>query len=222
MFELETAIENWKQAFRISDAVSPEQSSELEEHLRELIIDLNENGLSQREAFMVAADRLGHPSELEQEYAKVNGAAQWRRRVFWMLSGIIMLKVIASITTLVVTLAATGMAYAGVGSTVVGITISALALFISLGLLAFAFKTSQNPNERLSVSWLVAAGVILLVAPAGTAVGRVALLRVVDHSWFGESAKYLTIGWVACQLCFLALCLVTMYKFNQPAIRVVD
>ncbi len=41
MFELETAMENWKQAFGKNDAVSPEESSELEEHLRELIADLN-------------------------------------------------------------------------------------------------------------------------------------------------------------------------------------
>ena len=47
MFGLESAIENWKQAFCSDGSVSPQKNAyELESHLRDLIGDLQRKGLS--------------------------------------------------------------------------------------------------------------------------------------------------------------------------------
>lgn len=225
MFELEAAIENWNQAFGKSDVMSAEGSSELEEHLRELIVDLNKCGLSQREAFIVGTDRLGHPSELEQEFAKVSVAAQWRRRVFWMLAGYIGMTVFGAIVSAVVAITGTGMAMAGVGGTVSGVVMNAVMLLAWIGIPVVTFRQLEPLGvcrEHLSVKWLVAVGAVLIVAPIVTFGGRIAQARLVASSWYGESMVYLNIGQLVIHLCIVALCFVALCKFSEPSVRAVD
>ena len=225
MFELETAIENWKQTFGKNDVVGSEEAFELEEHLRELIVDLGKHGLSQREAFMVGADRLGHPSELEHEYAKVNVASQWRRRFFWMLSGYITMSVLGSIISVMVAITGTGMAVAGAGGALSAVAMNAVMVLAWIGLPIVAIRQFQQRSghgERFIVKWLVAVGVIMVVAPIITSAGDVAKLWYVDVSWYGESAFYLTIGGYAIRLCIMAFCLVALCKLYEPAVSTVD
>ena len=215
MFELETAIEHWKQTLGMNDVVGSEEASELEEHMRESVVDLTGGGLSQREAFMVGTDRLGHPSELEREYAKVNVAAQWRRRAFWMLSGFIAMKVLGDIVTAVVYVTGTGMALAGAGGAVSGIVMNAAMVLAWIGLPILAirkFERFGGLGDHMLVQWLVAAGILLLVAPIVSIAGRLAMMRLVDSSWMGESYLYIGIGWSAVQICVVAFCLVALYS----------
>ncbi len=225
MFELETTIEDWKLSFGKNDAVSPEETLELEEHLRELMIDLGKSGLSQREAFMVGADRLGHPSELEQEYAKINIGAQWRKRVFWMLTGYIAMTVVGTIVSAVVAIAGTGMAFAGVEGTVSGVVMIAVMVLGWSSLPVLAFRQFQKPGgrgEHLPTKWFVAVGMMLVVAPFITFGGRIAQTRIVDPSWYGESAVYLGIGGIAIHLGVVAFCFIAMCKLNNPVIKAID
>ncbi len=225
MFELETAIERWKQTFGQNEVVGSEESTELVEHLRESIADLSKRGLSQREAFMVGADRLGYPSELEQEYAKVNVASQWRRRIFWMLSGYIAMRVFGATIAAVVAITGTGMALAGVGGGASGIVINAVMVLAWIGLPILAIRQVQrygSLGHHLSVTWLVAAGVLLIIAPVFATVARVAQMRLVDKTWFGETAVYVGIGGFAVQVCIVAFCLVALCKLYDPAVSAVE
>lgn len=225
MFELETAIDDWKLSFGKNDVVSPKETSELEEHLRGLIIDLGNSGLSQREAFMVGADRLGHPSELEQEYAKVNSGAQWRKRVFWMLTGYIAMTVVGTIVSAVVAIAGTGMAIAGVEGTVSAVALIAVMVLGWSGLPVLAYRQFQNlggRGEHLPVKWFVATGIMLVVAPIITFGGRIAQTRIVDPSWYGESAVYFGFGGFAIHLGVVVFCFIAMWKFNNPIIEAID
>jgi len=149
MFELETAIENWKHTFGNNEAVGSEEASELEEHLRELMFELGKGGLSQREAFMVGADRLGHPSELAQEYGKVNVAAQWRRRSFWMVTGHVAMTVLGTLVSAMVMTTGAGMAMAGIGGTISGVVINAVMVLAWIGLPLLAYRMIH----RLDGSW---------------------------------------------------------------------
>ena len=50
---------------------------ELEDHLREEVVQLTSEGHSPEEAVEVAMTRLGMPGELASEFAKVSSGAPW-------------------------------------------------------------------------------------------------------------------------------------------------
>ncbi|MFT4546460.1 MAG: capsular polysaccharide biosynthesis protein [Pseudoalteromonas tetraodonis] len=62
-FKLESALADWRKA-RDSEGVPAETIEELESHLLESAESLQTSGLSQREAFFTAADRLGNTQDL--------------------------------------------------------------------------------------------------------------------------------------------------------------
>ena len=180
MFELETALANWKRSLVANDTVGPEEALELEEHLRESVTDLGSVGLSQREAFLVGADRLGHPSELEQEYAKVDVTAQWRKPVFWMLAGYIAMIAAHAVVSLTVTVAKTAMTFAGAGGIATGIVAIIAMAVMWIGLAVLAYRQYGNLGSRgdyVPTKWLVATGMLLAITPVVHISGRVARAR---------------------------------------------
>ena len=80
-------IQNWRENFAQSPALRRENLEELESHLRDSIALLQARGLNAEEAFLIAGRRTGAVNRLEPEFCKVNGAAVWTDRVFWMLIG---------------------------------------------------------------------------------------------------------------------------------------
>ena len=87
MFDLNQAIAAWSEQMRSTETCRAGDVSELESHLRDTVADLSASGLSEEEAFWVAARRLGDVGELAQEFGKINPALLWRHRLFWMASG---------------------------------------------------------------------------------------------------------------------------------------
>ena len=87
-FILNSAIASWRDDVSRSPNRRPENIAELEGHLRDSLAALQERGLSDEEAFLVATRRLGHPAKLESEFAKVNRHEVWLYRMLWMLIGI--------------------------------------------------------------------------------------------------------------------------------------
>ena len=88
-FNLGQRLAQWGDALREREGFSSEQVRELEQHLVDLMDEFMAKGLSPAEAFSVAQQRLGHPDELSAEFLKVNPQSVWRRRVFWMILGIL-------------------------------------------------------------------------------------------------------------------------------------
>ena len=87
MFDLNQAIDNWKQQFRCHEACNKSDIDELESHLWDEIDILMTRGLSAGEAFHIASVRLGNPDRISCEYSKINIGAIWIRRLFWMVIG---------------------------------------------------------------------------------------------------------------------------------------
>ncbi len=87
MSDVEKWIEQWRTELAQSQAVGASDIDELESHLREESGRLQELGLSEAEAFLVARHRLGDVGGLAQEFRKVNG--DWRplERLSWMALG---------------------------------------------------------------------------------------------------------------------------------------
>lgn len=89
MFDLNQDIAEWKRSLGQSESVTGSDLDELESHLRDQIDHLSLAGLSPQEAFLVAKHRIGDAGNLPAEFAKVNGSSIFRRRLQWMLVGVL-------------------------------------------------------------------------------------------------------------------------------------
>jgi hypothetical protein len=87
-FDLNCAIQSWRDNLAQSPAFRHENLDELEAHLRDSVATLETCGLSTEEAFLVAVRRTGASRTLEAEFGKVNRSAIWLDRIFWMLIGL--------------------------------------------------------------------------------------------------------------------------------------
>jgi hypothetical protein len=86
-FDLNIAIQRWREHLSQSPQFRPENLEELETHLRDSVAAFQSTALSDEEAFLVATRRLGGVPALEPEFAKVNGQTVWMNRLLWMLVG---------------------------------------------------------------------------------------------------------------------------------------
>lgn len=78
---LEQQIEAWRAHLRRSGAITGPDAAELEDHLREQIASLGEDGLSDDEAFLVAVKRMGAIDALTREFAREHSERLWKQLV---------------------------------------------------------------------------------------------------------------------------------------------
>jgi len=83
-FDLNVAIENWRNELAAQPELASEDRRELETHLRDAIAGFRQRGLNDEESFWLARRRVGQPPQLGEEFVKANPAAVWLERVFWM------------------------------------------------------------------------------------------------------------------------------------------
>lgn len=76
---LEKQVEAWRAHLRKSQAITVQDAAELEDHLREQIRSLQEDGLSEDEAFLVAVKRLGAVDALTREFAREHSDRLWKQ-----------------------------------------------------------------------------------------------------------------------------------------------
>lgn len=87
-FELNSAIEHWRESLKQSPAFQRENLDELEAHLRDSVATWQQRGLEVDEAFLIATRRIGSGVALRTEFGKVNSREIWLNRALWMLVGI--------------------------------------------------------------------------------------------------------------------------------------
>lgn len=79
-FDLNRAIQLWRQHLEQSSAFQRADLEELEAHLRDAIAALQAAGLSSEESFLIASRRIGTRHTLEAEFGKVNKGHSWLNR----------------------------------------------------------------------------------------------------------------------------------------------
>ena len=89
-FNLNTAIESWRNELAAQPQLTPDDRRELERHLSDSITELREHGLNEEEAFWLARRRIGQPEKLAEEFVKDSPGNIWRERLFWMAAGIML------------------------------------------------------------------------------------------------------------------------------------
>lgn len=220
MYELENEITHWKQAIVSNGVISSEELTELESHLRESIAALREKGLTAQEAFMLAANRLGHPLTLQREYVKNNLNVRWKQRVFWMLAGYIGIGAIERIVSVIGTTTGAAMAYGGFEGSESAVTIISLMAIAWSVAFVIAFRERQwlgSRSDVLPLRWMVVIGATLALAPVINVIGRVVPARHAGLAWHGEVANYLSVGGFALNFCIVTLCFVALCKLNDRA-----
>lgn len=79
--ELEAQIDRWRSYVQRSQAISPADVEELEDHLREQIAERKATGLDDEEAFLVAIRRLGNLDAVSREFAREHSDRLWKQLV---------------------------------------------------------------------------------------------------------------------------------------------
>jgi hypothetical protein len=79
MERVESQIAEWRTYVANAAAVNGHDVEELEDHLRQQIADLNEAGLSDDEAFLVAVKRMGDLDTLSREFAREHSGRLWKQ-----------------------------------------------------------------------------------------------------------------------------------------------
>jgi hypothetical protein len=88
-FDLNLAIQTWRENLTNSLAFRRENLNELESHLRDSVATLQTRSLSAEEAFLIATRRIGQSRQLESEFGKLNRGTIWLERAMWMLIGLL-------------------------------------------------------------------------------------------------------------------------------------
>ena len=83
-FDLNTAVESWRQELAAQPSLATDDRRELETHLRDALAELKARGLNDEESFWLARRRVGKPQKLAEEFVKADPAKVWRERFYWM------------------------------------------------------------------------------------------------------------------------------------------
>lgn len=91
-FDLNAAVENWRNELAAQPNLASDDRRELETHLRDAIAGFQQCGLNDEESFWLARRRVGQPPQLGEEFIKANPAAVWRERFFWILAATLLIQ----------------------------------------------------------------------------------------------------------------------------------
>jgi hypothetical protein len=81
MESVESQIEEWRAYVAGAPGVNGRDVDELEDHLRGQIAELNEAGLADDEAFLVAVKRMGDVDSISREFAREQSGRLWKQLV---------------------------------------------------------------------------------------------------------------------------------------------
>ena len=139
MFDLNRAITNWRQELGQNDALNTADLNEMESHLRDEIEDLAGGRLSPQEAFIIAAHRLGDTGQIAAEFAKVHSSRMWRRRFFWMLTGVLTYILAGALSAAAAKVCAIMAVFVGLQGYAVGAMESIVGVVVLIGLVGITY-----------------------------------------------------------------------------------
>ena len=154
MFDLDAQRRGWRDALLGEDALGPIEVDELEDQLLSELETLTPLGLSEEEAFWVAAKRVGDHSALATEFGKVNRKAVWNKRIQWMLAGYLVAIVLSTFVSAVsngaaLLVASLSRSASLTASVYMGANILLVILILFLVTVSTRQEFSQNRVQRL-------------------------------------------------------------------------
>jgi len=203
MFQLESAIQNWRNGLQQNQTMLPEDLDELETHLRDQMDTLALSGLTAEETFWVASHRIGDNAAVAQEFAKVNTAAIWKHRAFWMIFGIFISMLITSLAQVMSKSSAVALSWLRMDVKISGLATS--IGYIAAVLLAFTILftcfdgLSQWFQRRYKIRAILVQGVMCLFFLKVISLGLDMLYyRLISLEEIGRTllvSRYVMFGW---------------------------
>jgi hypothetical protein len=84
-FDLNAAIESWRNELAAQPNLASDDRRELETHLRDAIAGFQQRGLNDEESFWLARRRVGQPRQIGEEFEKADPTKIWRERALWVV-----------------------------------------------------------------------------------------------------------------------------------------
>lgn len=144
MYDLNQAVRQWKETMTRGGVQTAEDLQELESHLRDEISSLHGSGLSEEEAFLVAARRLGSPAALAAESSKTNHLGLWRYRIYWMAGGVLLYVFLRWAKGTLAALLQIILGAAGFGATGQGVGLLAINVLFVVAVVTLIVKISRR------------------------------------------------------------------------------
>lgn len=187
MFDLNSAISQWRRAMGDEPGIQNGDLDELEDHLREEIEVLKTSGLNEEEAFLIAARRLGKPEDLSGEFAIADPRRRRSFRLSWMMTGALALvflwlavETLTNVGTVVLTRLPGGLGLThgpmGIGWMAAAIKLGLLMLGVWLIWRLLATDRSSQRLRSLSGVKVIAASVLVAFLVLATRMGSQAFL----------------------------------------------
>jgi hypothetical protein len=203
MSDMNNLIESWRRSF--SD-LSETQLDELEDHLRQEVGSLRQHGLSEREAFVVAAMRCGRPAELSYEFARADQAAAWSGRLRWMIVGFLFCSIANGLLSALNLMVGGAMVANGMGMAVtiamqmlmLSCVISAVIMLWHVWLKRCPRLMQQQPPSYLTSAWTLAmlVAVVPWLMAAGGMIAMMLLTRFLSPNDLGQLALSGQVTWL--------------------------
>jgi len=146
-FDLNQAFAAWREGF--SDELSDEQLKELESHLIEASTALKEKGLSEAEAFLIAARRLGRPVEIGEEFRRNELFSFTSQHARWLLTGAVAYVALHSLFGIVQRVAGTASLLLTRDTTILGAS-AVIVAFVSLFAVALLLLDVAKGGRRFA------------------------------------------------------------------------
>ncbi|MHB9068542.1 MAG: hypothetical protein ACYC4B_32630 [Pirellulaceae bacterium] len=198
MFQLEDQLQEWKRRFDRMEAMRRDDVAELEQHVRDSIVQLTSKGLNAEEAFLIATHRVGEQGEVGKEFGKVNGGLVWAHRAFWMLAGIVVFEVCQMTIIAVASLSQVLALLAGGNGTVMGYASVAVTFLCWIAVATwlyrwFVVQGDRHSGRRLSGTSrgrTIGIGVVLIacVATLMKFGSQIAVSRMTSVADLGQAA----------------------------------
>ena len=219
MFQLESEIKQWRKSLAETESIGQPKALELETHLRDSMADLRGRGLSEQEAFLVGALRVGKPHELVTEYEKVDPQSVWRTRMLWMLGGYVAFAVAGSIISGLSSVAGLAMSVAGFGSTWISAVVL-LSLVAAWSLLLYRVhlqtRKSTAVTDQITSTICIWAVLGYFLSRAITMVVAVPMYRLTNRQDIGVLSMIQGYGGLIIHIGVFIACVALMWKFGKP------
>ena len=170
-FDLNAAVENWRNELAAQPNLAPDDRRELETHLRDAIAGFQQRGLNDEESFWLARRRVGKPLELGEEFDKADPTRIWRGRIFFAAVALLAVPIwmeFSSYLTAVITILAYKVNHSNIMPDWVNAyfpmwagrlynDIPSLFLYIVLGIspVLFVVVLLMNGRAKRTISWLM-------------------------------------------------------------------
>jgi hypothetical protein len=94
-FDLNAAIENWRNELAAQPNLASDDRRELETHLRDLISEFRREGIGDEESFRLASEKIGQLRQVGKEFRKnkiftINKRAMGFGAVYGLMTGLVM------------------------------------------------------------------------------------------------------------------------------------